>query len=416
MSDLLERGPEQPFFDHERDPEIVGFEAYRELCDTGDFRKVGVQDEASYEAVLHDQRTVFTEYMGLKIPLLAPLQYEKMYNEERCRTISGKKKAMLLAIPFSHLKQMELQDTYTIDEDTIVVVEEFVSTDDSIRLDQHDTSELPFANVEPFDFKSPALSANPRNETAWMAAYGFHMQPKEGPARIYEGDILGNDIIQKWHEHCVEEGQPEFPEERSTGTFLLSAEQLAMRPDIIEQLWEISQIGFGKILGADHPVSMEFNKQFFDKQISTSNALTAVHCVDGEIVCFSFVGFDMKNDEWLNEESDVIKDMITEAETSGSALAHVHELIGRGRMGMGHATKILDTFFEAVAKTGYSCSVFFESTNLSSMYIPPLITRNLDRSEIMTMTSDIEILGKLSYWGLVAQQSSEGSVDGRSET
>ena len=422
MSDLLEnvRNPERAFNHETDDQDVVDFESYRELCDAlDDFRKVGVQDEESYNAVLQDERTVFVEYGGSKMPLLAPLGYEKMYNEERCLAMTGKKQAMLLAVPFSHLEQMQLETLFAIDDDTVVIVEEFVPTDDSVKLDQHDVSKLPFTNVQPFDFKNPNLAAVPPHETAWMAAYGFHMEPTEGPSRTYEGGPLASDIMSKWKEVCAQEERPELPGDDSTGTFLLSAEQLAERPDIIEQLWDISQIGFGEILGADHPISMEFNKQFFNKQIVADNTITAVHCVDGEVACFSFVGLDMKNNEWLNENSTVLKNMTSEAESRGEASVHVHELIGRGRKGMGYATKILKTFFETISKTGYPYSVFFESTNMSSLYIPPLITRDIDRSETMAMTSDIQTLGKLSYWALVAQTPPldlEGTANSYQET
>lgn len=422
MSDVQEgtRNSEKAL-NHETDTlAIVDFQSYRQLCDTiDDFRRVGIQDEASYEMALQDERTVFAEYGGMRIPLLTPLEFEKMYNELRSRALSGKDKAMLLAIPLVRLREMELEDQYIIDQDMIVIVEEFVSTDNSIVLDQHDVTGLPFTNIESFDFKNPALATFPANETAWMAAYELHAEPKDGQVRAYDGEPLGYAIMRKWHEYRTEGQLPEYPDKESTGTFLLSADQLAERPDIVEELWDISQIGFGKILGEGHPVSMEFNKSFFYKQITSKKAVTAVHCVDGEVVCFSFVrlgledepGDEDKDGEWLNDQSSVLRNMIDQAKKDKRAFAHVHELIGRGQKGMGHAKKILDTFFDVASKTGYSYSVFFESTNMSSLYVPPLITRGLERSKTMGMTSDITTLGKLSYWGLVASQSEEDSRD-----
>jgi hypothetical protein len=415
MIDLHEMtgSPEETFSHEIISPVPIDFESYRQLCDSIDeFRKVGVQDEDSYGEILRDERTVFVDYKGQRIPLLAPLEYEKMYNKERSCELSGKSKAMLLAIPLERLRQMELEDQLTIDEDTLVIVEEFVPTDSSLVLDQHGTTGLPFTNARPIDFKNPALSTIPPNETAWMAAYRFYAEPKEGPVREYEGEPLADQIMEKWHEYRTELQQSEFPDEHSTGTFFLSAEQLAQRPDIVEQLWDISQIGFGKILGEGHPVSMEFNREFFYKEIASKKAITAVYCVEGKIECFSFVRVgledeetnedDDKDGEWLNDQSSVLRDMVEEAKMNSRAFAHVHELIGRGQKGMGYGRKILNTFFDVVARTEYSYSVFFESTNMSSLYIPPLIVRSLEKSEAMTMTSDIKTLGKLSYWGLVA--------------
>lgn len=407
MSDMLRKPNNfENVSSHERgESPTISFEAYREFCDSTDgFRKVGIQDEDSYEATLQNERTVFTDHEGQRIPLLAPLGDEKMYDEERCLIMSSKKNAMLLAIPITLLENMQLDNLYDIGEDTLVIVEEFVPIDESLPLDEHDTSLLPFMNAKPFNFVNPNLLQHPHNATAWMAAYEFEMTPREGENKPYEGGMLAEDIVAAWQAISEERGQPVFPGENSTGTFLLSSEQLAEKPEIIEQLWEISQIGFGKILGAHHPIAMEFNKQFFDKQIAATNTITAAHYVDGEIVCFGFVGLDMTNNEWINENSTAIKQEVTEAETTKKPLVHFHELIGRGEKGMGYSSNILQTLFEATSRTGYSYSVFFESTNLSSLYIRPLIERNLKRSDKMEMSSDIKTLGKLSYWSLVAEQ------------
>ena len=399
------RSPEAAF-SHEREiSEPLTFEAYRQLCDmTNDFRKVGIQDESSYEAILQDEKTVFVDYEGCKIPLLAPLGYEKMYHEERCLAMSGKKRAMLLAMPFAHLNAMQLERELELEEDTVIVVEEFVTPEADTSFGQHDLSRLPFSNVEAFDFESRALINHPANATAWMAAYGFDIRPKHKEVHGYDGSTLAAEMWKGWNGYCDDTNHARTPEANATGTFLLTVDQLAERPGIIEQLWDVSQIGFGQILGEDHPVSMEFNKQFFDKQVRSDNTMTALHLVEGEVVCFGFVGLDMNHNDWLNEDSDVVRGVVEGAASQHKALVHFHELIGRGKRGMGHAAKILGIFFEVVSRTQYPYKVFFESTNLSSLYIPPLIARNLERSEVVASTSEIKMLGKLSYWGLVANK------------
>jgi hypothetical protein len=399
--------PEEEFNHEKEELPVVDYESYRLLCDViDDFRKVGIQDKDAFEAAIRDARTTFVDYGGLRIPFLTPLEYEKMYNEARTCALAGKEKAMLLAVPFAHISQMDLEDSLIIEDDTVVVVEEFVSTDGVYPLDQHDVSDLPFRRVEAIDFKNQALSASPSHETAWMAAYVFIAESREGQSRPYDGQPLVGEIMEKYREYCVEKGRPDVPDEHSSGTFQLSAEQLANRPDIVAQLWDVSQIGFGEILGEGHPVSMEFNEEFFFKKIADKNSMTLVEYVDGQIDCFGFLGLDLDND-WINGGSTAIEGVLEEAKASGRAVVHVHELIGRGKRGMGHARKLLNTFFDVVSETGYPYSVFFESTNMSSLYIPPLITKSLERSKTMTMTSDIKTLGKLSYWGLVAERRPE---------
>lgn len=404
----------EDIFSHETsdDPDIISFEDYRKLCDETDgFRKIGIQDLESYESILEDERTVFIDHENQRIPLIASLEHEKMYDDDRVLLLSGKKNAMLLAVPVSRLGEMGSNVLHEIDEDTIIMIEEFVPTDESTNLEEHDVSRLPFADAEPFNFINPDLSDFPQNETAWMAAYRFEALPVDGPTRLYEGDPAAGDFIAAWNRLCIKRNLPALPGENPAGTFVLSAEQLAQRPDIIEQLWEISQIGFGKILGAHHPISMEFNKQFFDKQIAADNTVTSVHYVDGKIECFGFLGLDLKNNEWQNEESTAIQNELSKAKAEQRILLHFYELIGRGQRGMAYAKHVLNTLFDTTAEMGYPVTVFFESTNLSSLYIPPLIVREMNKSETISMTSDIDILGKLSYWGLVAKEGAENDLD-----
>jgi hypothetical protein len=392
-------------FNYEADrADVMSFSDYRELCDAVDgFRKIGIQDEESYESIIQDERTVFLEKPQYRVPLLAPIEYEKMYEEERCIAMTGKRNIMLLAVPFEQLKN-EPQVTYAIDDDTAVIVEEFVSTENPANISEHDVSNLPFVDVKAIDFRNPDLARYPGHETSWMAAYRFDMVPRGNKPKEYMDGILAVEILEAWSDICAEAGRPSTPDETSTGAFILSTEDLIHRPDIVDQLWEISQFGFGKVLGAHHPVAMEFNKQFFDKQIVAANTATGVYCVDGEVMCFGFLGLDMKNNEWLNENSSIMQKELKEAEAADKPLVHFHELIGKGRKGMGYSTHILNAFFEATAKTGYAYSVFFESTNLSSTYIPPLIERNLSRSDEMEISSDINMIGKLSYWALVSDR------------
>jgi len=386
------------------DIDIMNFDDYRELCDAVDgFRKIGIQDEESYQTIIQDDRTVFLDTAQYKVPLLAPIEYEKMYEKERCQAMTGKGNVMLLAVPLEQLEN-ESEVLFELGDDTAVIVEEFVPVDGRSEVNEHDVSRLPFVNVKAIDFKNPELTRYPGHENAWMAAYRFNMEPRNNEHKEYMGGALAAEVREAWSDICAESGRSPVPSDTSTGTFILSTEELARRPDIVDQLWEISQFGFGKVLGNHHPVAMEFNKQFFDKQIIANNTTTGVYCVDGEVVCFGFLGLDMKNNEWLNENSHVMQNELSEAEVNRRPLVHFHELIGKGRKGMGYATHILNTLFEATSRTGYSYSVFFESTNLSSTYIPPLIERNLIRSGEMQMTSAINMIGKLSYWALVSDR------------
>ncbi len=397
--------------DHEYESdEVMRFAEYRELCDvvTDNFRKVGLQDEESYNVILSDPRTVFITRNGKKIPLLSPIEFEKMFDTERCGEITKRSNVMLLSLPKGVLEKEEGDISIlesAIDDDMAVIVEDFVSPSQDLTDPERTipglTDDAKFSVVE---FRNPNLTETAGHEVAWMAAYRFGIKPKDAPTEPYEGEKLQDEWMEAWRLYCEENDLPQEPTESSSGTFVFSNKQLMASPDVLDELWSISEEGFGKVLGANHPVSMQFNREFFDKQMVADNTLTTVHYVNGEPICFGFLGLDMKNNEWLNLDSSLMGEEMSEAAREKKAYVHFYELIGKGLKGMGYSAKIFSTLFGVLAKTNRDYNVFFESTNLSSTYIPPSIDRQLEKSNTIEKTSDIEMLGKLTYWAIKRKQ------------
>jgi hypothetical protein len=392
---------------HERqkdDHELATFVDYRTMCDRVDnIRLVGIQDEKSYLKAILDPRTTFTDFEGKRVPLFAPIEYEKMYDLKSCIELTSKPNVMLLSLPLELIEKEGGIGSVALDHDTAVIIEEFVQVNDvSILPSEH---EAPFfinnPSVRIMDFKHPDLASMPSNENAWMAAYSFEFGPNKDSATPFKQQDFKPHVAEVWKEYCEANNQAETPHEGAEGTFFLFAEQLAQMPEVVDKMWSISEIGFGKILGAHHPVSMEFNREFFNQQTSASNTVTAIHYVDGQPVCFGFIGLDMSNNDWINTNSTVMKNELHEAEEAQRAYVHFHELISNGVEGMGYSTNILKTFLDIAARTHYDYSVFFESTNLSSTYIPAIVEKEISKVEGLLVKRDIKMLGKLTYWAVI---------------
>lgn len=403
MSELGDLGNSTvPQHERERMRELMSFEDYRRICDeANNFRKVGIQGSKAYEKVSHDARTIYVDYANKKVPLLAPIGFEKMYDEERCIEMTSKPNILLLSLPLSFVQNEGIESEVIIDSETAVIVEEFVDVNDH---SSHRELPIPpfIANsVKSIEFIHPDLAATPGHETAWMAGYSFEFGSDQDEPHPCSSGYLGQAIADAWQDYCFDKDQPSLPHEGANETYLLSAQQLSKMPQVVEGLWAISAVGFGKKLGAHHPVAMEFNRDFFDQQIIAENTVTAVHYVDGQPVCFGFIGLDMSNNDWLNCNSDVVATDVEEARQAQRAYIHFHELISNGFEGMGYSTNILKTFLDIAARTRFDYTIFFESTNLSSTYIPYIIEKEVAANETLSMKSDIEMIGKLSYWAIV---------------
>jgi len=95
MTEVLD-SPEVPRASPER-YNVASFEDYRKLSDLTEqeFRKVGLQDQEAFEKAITDPRTVYVVAPdGKQYPFLAPLEYEKMYEFERCQDMTGQKNVM----------------------------------------------------------------------------------------------------------------------------------------------------------------------------------------------------------------------------------------------------------------------------------------------------------------------------------
>lgn len=386
--------------------DYVKFDDYRHICDlVNNFRKIGIQDEQAYLKVLDDPRTYFVDFEGKKIPLLAPIEFEKMYDEERCMKMTAKSNILLLSLPYDFAQDEYVQEQFRLDPDTAVIIETFVGQNDGPDERANDIPRFMTNNVKVVEFKHPDLAATPGHETAWMAGYSFEFGASGSDSKLLIEGELGDIVSRAWQARCIEIGQPLVPDSDSNETYVFSARELAEMPDVIEGLWGISTVGFGKTLGAHHPVAMEFNREFFDQQIVAPNTLTAVHFVEGQPVCFGFIGLDMSNNDWLNCQSSVMVADIEEARRANHPYVHFHELISNGFEGMGYSTNILKTFLDLAARTKLDYSVFFESTNLSSTYIPHIIKKEIAAHEDVAMKRDIQMIGKLTYSAIIRNDS-----------
>lgn len=381
----------------------ASYEEYRRCMDeaTDDFRKVGIQDADSYYKICQDERTIYRTYRGMQMPVFAPIDHEKMYNQDRCMQMLDSKQIFLLSLPIDSL--WDESAVAQLPDESAILVEEFVSPDSSPAGAEHALPAHSNLELTAYDFKNPELMGMPDNETAWMAAYTLDISPAASSAKEFDSDSYSfrNEAIAIWRQYCQENSRElEPPEEGADGTYILTAEELTRRPEIIDAMWEISEHGFGKILGAHHPVSMEFNRDFFDSQVKSPNSFTTIRYVDGEAVCFGFLGLDMDNNDWLNTDSTPMQAQMRSAQEAGRPMVHFYEIISKGERGVGYSTDILDTFLLIASMTNYRYRVFFESTNLSALYIPQTAEKLASQSPHVRLDSPSRMLGKLSYWAV----------------
>jgi hypothetical protein len=398
---------------------VVSYENYREFCDrtTDSFRRIGILEKAGYDEAIQDERTLFCTVEGHRVPALVPVEHEERYHAERSKELTGKENVLLLTLPLPLVREGALLDPHMLTggelpADFAVLVEEphaaiqgereldhlFIARQLSMR-----------GHLEPHEFVDDRVQ-DAENQTAAMSVYDFTIESDlEVPEAIEQLPEV-EAFEQAWKSYREEKGFAEFPDETSNGTFLFTAEQLKDHPEIIDSLWAISEVGFGKVLGKNHPVSMEVTKAFFADHIQSHSVFTSVRYAEGEAFSFGFMAPNMEHNDWMDCDSTVLRQNLEAAGARGELTAHFFELISKGERGAGLSLSVVNLLLEVAARTGKKIHVLFESTNYSGEIMPGLTAMLVDRSKSVHMARQIEKLAQLDYW-FMSTASTEASTE-----
>lgn len=392
---------------------VAAFNEYRAHCDqTSDaFRRIGLLGRDSYLRAAGDPRTVFYEVDGHAMPALVPIEYEGRYSSARCRSLTGKNMVMLLTAPLADVQRGLLRAVGVRQPgqhpDFAVVVEQFIPVDAG-RPDQRERDDVvaglaALGEFDQHEFVHPALQRVDLHRAAWMGMYDFSLTSAASAQPRTDASPYAK-VVSAWHHMRSELQRPALPDENCDETLLFTSEQLAEHPEIVDGLWAISQVGFGEVLGAHHPVSMEVTKQFFVDHISTPGMLTCVRYRQGRPVCFGFIALSMDENPWLDLDCSLLSRELADARAEGEVLVHFFELISNGAEGLGLSKDILGLFLAIAARTGDDYRVSFESTNLSGTYIPGIATKQIEQTPGLHLRTPVRMLGKLSYWYLTRRR------------
>lgn len=407
-----------PDTSQERDTvaEVMSYADYRQFCDVASdsFRRIGLLDAEAYRSAITDERTVFYGRNDVKIPILVPIEYEDRYDAARSAKMTGTE-VMLLTMPTVFIENDDIDADCLfggreLPEDYAILVEDF--NEPGVDIDTRQAKQQliaealgVFGNMIPHEFIHDGLADDAEHRSAWMAIYGFSIESQRDIPETMRALPEVDALVQAWQDYCAEQMLDPIPNSGSTGAYLFTAEQLREHPEIRQALWGISKTGFGEVLGAHHPISMQVTEAFFNEHIQSETVLTTVKYQDGRPVCFGFMAPNMDHNDWLDCESTVMKRDLLEARQDGASVAHFFELISGGEKDLAQSPAVIGLFLELASRSRDQWHIVFESTNLSDTYIPKIASLSVRRaSGKVAMKQPVEMLSQLQYWYLASPQ------------
>lgn len=366
----------------EFDKMSVGFERYREICDTEEpgYRRTGLLDKDMYEKSLLDTRTILVETEVGNAPLVVPIEYSEGYDIERCKRLTGKSDLYLLTLP-PHLVQ-SYESFNFLGSDSAIIVE---SADDFENLDW-------LKSPNPDQQMQSKLAINqfidPRIEKedyqpAWMGMYSARLDPVAEEASNNTGDL------KKTFEHL---GKPLIP---ANGTTIFDKKDFMHHPEVMESLWELFEDRF-EWLGDYHPVSMEDKRGAFIQAVLNDETYTYLKFMNQELVCAGIFMHGTDDITWVKQ--DIFEAYECDEETPQLQKMYFFGISAKKDNDVTkNMEEVVHTHCELAQLAGIHYLLFFESSNMSSQYIPRVTESYVNSSNALRVAGHIQQTSRTNY-------------------
>ena len=378
---------------------VADYEGYRKVVDTLSpaFRRVGIVDEAGYDRALRDPRTVRLSIGRVEMPFITPADYVSGYDVARSSRLTGEENVFVLATPMNVLTGPDVKilgNESEFDAESSAII---VETDHDETVDMQ--AALPYTLAEVGEFQVGQFLdrriRNPEQQPAMMAMY---------EARFTAVDDTGNSLPSQdksFFEAYRELIDIEHP--ATANTKLLHVKELRHDQELIDKLWGLCSDRFDW-LGEAHPVSMEDTKDFFVQMVCNDDTHTIVRYDDGGLPrCLGFFMSSLGKCPWLKPEFG--EAIAADAEAQGERMAYFYGIAGESHQAAAYYGRDVMQLLSYIAhQMGGNHRLLFESTNMSSRYIPRMVGQYVGQGAGLRMTVPVAKVAQVDYWYLAPSE------------
>lgn len=389
-------------------PPIMPYDEYRDLCDLAQpdvYRKTGISTPESYADALAGEETTYIEMSGRRIPLFTLLENAGGYNLETSQKLTSSERVFALALPLELLNDADVDiNGYLgqLGQGAAVIVETASDRTQAIKdetLERLGESEWKIGDF--LDVRCPE-----GEQIARISMYTSHFE-----ARDENGEQLpyrGISLKEAFDEDVAATG--------ITHTVLIEASDIQAEKALFDQLWDVHDIKFD-MLGEYHPVSMQEDEEFFETlledvrtysivRFDADEAGNQVPKCQGIVIEIESNGKDMDPVEWVSDRfGDKVR---ADAQARGEYIQFFYGIASQSEPGeaLHYSEDVMRLYSRMCKRRGGKVALLFESTTLSSLYIPKLVAKYVsEESDGMTITEDVKAVSQLDYWFLTSDVS-----------
>lgn len=379
-------------------PNEVDFEGYRQVVDelNSAFRKTGIIDAGGYDRAMRDPRTVRLRASGdqgsIEMPFIVPLEYIAGYDTERTKRLTTEDSASMMALPLSALTapdaEIVLPESERVDfgSSAIIVETDHAETEDAMNILPQTLQSV--GSFVPRQFLDIRIK-NPEQQPAAMTVYqtGFEAVDEAGQKISSQ-----NMNFFEAYEEIVSTGQA------SHHTVLLDVHALRQNEALVEDLWELCKDRF-EWLGDYHPVSMEDTKDFFMQIVLNEDTHSIIrYDKEGKPACLGFFISGLEECTWL--KPSFCEAINTEAAERLEQVVYFYGIAGKSETAAHYGQDVMQLLARIAQQMGGRYRLLFESTNMSSRYIPRMVGQYVGQGAGLEMTEPITKVAQMDYWYL----------------
>jgi len=374
--------------------EAMSYDDYRHLCDDMQpdiYRKTGLATSEDYEIAKRDERTIFFETDGERIPLFVPLASAGGYNIEVSQRMTETENvyAMVLPARFASSEEVDLSPYLSLlESDAAIIVQS--ATDETDERKAEIAHKIAGGETAIHDFVDPRLPEE--YQKAKVSIYSAELVALDDTGEMLP--VSGKSFKELFEEDQAETGD--------MNTVLMTAAEIRADEELFDKLWALHDEKFDW-LGEYHPVSMQENKSFFKTIICDDDTLSLIRFdinEDGERVpvCHGCATTSLHQIEWL---TDRFSGATSERMNDQTFIQFFYEIVSKSSVekAFGYAQDLMRLNSRLAKRRGGKGELLFESTNMSSTYIPSMVEKYVGQEPNgMQISRPVERISQVDYW------------------